>query len=62
MEKDVKRIYLDTNVLAYVANTKAPQHSAALEVFRPSKREQLCVSSQVMAELYSYLTNPNILL
>jgi predicted nucleic acid-binding protein len=61
METGVKQIYLDTNVLAYVANTKATQHRVALEIFRPSDREQLCVSSQVMAELYSYLTNPTIL-
>ena len=61
METGVKRIYLDTNMLAYVANTKAPQHRVALEIFRPSNQEQLCVSSQVMAELYSYLTNPTIL-
>ncbi|MCT7964489.1 PIN domain-containing protein [Laspinema sp. D1] len=56
-----KRIYLDTNILAYVANTKAPQHQAALEIFRPTEREILCVSSQVLAEFYSYITNPAIL-
>jgi predicted nucleic acid-binding protein len=39
-------------------NTKAPHHQAALEIFRPNEREKLCVSSQVMAEFYSYLTNP----
>ena len=61
MEREFKRIYLDTNMLAYVANTKAPQHRVALETFRPSNQKQLCVSSQVMAELYSYLTNPTIL-
>ncbi len=61
MEKEFKQIYLDTNVLAYVANKKAPQHKIALEIFRPSEKEQLCVSSQVMAEFYSYLTNPSIL-
>jgi uncharacterized protein len=61
MERGVKRAYLDTNMLAYVANTKAPQHKVALEIFRPSNQEQLCVSFQVMAELYSYLTNPAIL-
>jgi uncharacterized protein len=26
MATEAKRIYLDTNILAYVANTKAPQH------------------------------------
>ncbi len=61
MATEVKQIYLDTNVLAYVTNTKAPQHRIALEIFRPSNQEQLCVSSQVMAEFYSYLTNPGIL-
>lgn len=49
MAKEPKRIYLDTNVLAYVVNTKAPQHQAALEVFRPSEADLLCVSSQVLA-------------
>ncbi|MCT7969748.1 PIN domain-containing protein [Laspinema sp. D1] len=61
MATGAKRIYLDTNILAYVANTKAPQHKAALEIFRPTEREILCVSSQVLAEFYSYLTNPAIL-
>ena len=61
MATEPKRIYLDTNVLAYVANTRAPQHRAALEVLRPSETEILCVSSQVLAEFYSYVTNPAIL-
>ncbi|MEQ8540429.1 MAG: PIN domain-containing protein [Coleofasciculus sp. D1-CHI-01] len=54
-------MYIDTNVLAYVVNTKAPLHRAALEIFRPSETEILCVSSQVLAEFYSYITNPTIL-
>lgn len=45
MAIEPKRIYLDTNILAYVANTKAPQHRFALEIFRPSETEILCVSS-----------------
>ncbi|HEY9852907.1 MAG TPA: PIN domain-containing protein [Leptolyngbyaceae cyanobacterium] len=61
MATEPKRIYLDTNVLAYIANTKAPQHRVALEIFRPSETEILCVSSQVLAEFYSYITNPAIL-
>ncbi|MDB9517498.1 PIN domain-containing protein [Roseofilum reptotaenium CS-1145] len=61
MATEAKRIYLDTNILAYVANIKAPQHQAALEIFRPTDREILCVSSQVLAEFYSYITNPAIL-
>ncbi len=61
MVTEFKRIYLDTNILAYVANTKASHHKAALEIFRPSEKDKLCVSSQVMAEFYSYLTNPAIL-
>lgn len=61
METESRRIYLDTNMLAYVANIKAPQHRAALEIFRPCETEILCVSSQVLAEFYSYITNPAIL-
>lgn len=61
MATEPKRIYLDTNVLAYTTNTDAPQHRAALEVCRPSSTEQLCVSSQVLAEFFAYITNPNIL-
>ncbi len=61
MATEPKRMYLDTNVLAYVVNTKAPQHRAALEVLRPSETEIICVSSQVLAEFYSYITNPAIL-
>lgn len=61
MAAEPKRIYLDTNILAYVANTKAPQHRAALDIFRPTETEILCVSSQVLAEFYSYITNSAIL-
>jgi len=61
MATESKLIYLDTNIIAYVANTKAPQHQAALEIFRPTETENLCVSSQVLAEFYSYITNPAIL-
>ncbi|MDJ1182400.1 type II toxin-antitoxin system VapC family toxin [Roseofilum casamattae] len=61
MATEPKQIYVDTNILAYVANTKASQHRAALEIFRPTEREILCVSSQVLAEFYSYITNPAIL-
>jgi predicted nucleic acid-binding protein len=61
MAIEPKRIYLDTNILAYVANTKAPQYRTALEIFRPSEKEILCVSSQVLAEFYSYVTNSAIL-
>jgi len=43
MATEPKRMYLDTNILAYVVNTKAPQHRAALEVLRPSETEILCV-------------------
>lgn len=39
MATESKRIYLDTNVLAYVANTKAPHHRSALEIFRPVKQK-----------------------
>ena len=61
MATEPKKIYLDTNILAYVANTKAPQHRAALEIFRPSETEIICVSSQVLAYFYSYVTNSAIL-
>ena len=62
MATEPRRIYLDTNVLAYVANTKAPQHRTALEIFRPTETEVLCLSSQVLAEFYSYVTNPAVLI
>ena len=61
MEKEPKLVYLDTNILAYVSNTKSTQHKASLEIFRPNKSEILCVSSPVLAEFYSYVTNPSIL-
>ena len=32
MATEVKRIYLDTNVLAYITNTKAPEHRVVLEI------------------------------
>jgi len=61
MGKEANLIYLDTNILAYVSNTKSLQHKTALEIFRPGETEILCVSSPVLAEFYSYVTNPSIL-
>ena len=51
---------LDANVLAYAANADAPQHAASralLESARaPSTR--LYVTSQILCEFYSVITNP----
>jgi len=33
MATETNRIYVDTNILAYMANTKAPEHKLALEIF-----------------------------
>ena len=56
------KTYLDTNVIAYIANNKAPQHKAEIEIILiPTETEIWCVSSQILAEFYSYITNPNLL-
>ncbi|MBZ5624083.1 MAG: PIN domain-containing protein [Acidobacteriia bacterium] len=51
---------LDANVLAYAVNRDAPQHAASralLEAARiPSTRRY--VTSQILCEFYSVITNP----
>ena len=51
---------LDANVLAYAVNADAPQHAASRALLEaandPSAR--LYVTSQIMCELYSVITNP----
>jgi hypothetical protein len=44
-----------------IQENQRARHRTALEIFRPSEREILCISSQVLAEFYSYVTNPSIL-
>jgi len=51
---------LDANVLAYAVNADAPQHAASRILLEaasdPSVR--LYVTSQILCELYSVITNP----
>jgi toxin-antitoxin system PIN domain toxin len=51
---------LDTNILAYAVNADAPQHAAARALIDaandPSIR--LFVTSQILCEFYSLITNP----
>jgi predicted nucleic acid-binding protein len=51
---------LDANVLAYAVNADAPQHAASrtlLEAARDSSTT-LYVTSQILCEFYSVITNP----
>ncbi|NEQ66958.1 MAG: PIN domain-containing protein [Symploca sp. SIO2D2] len=59
LNKQVAR-YLDTNILVYsidLSPKNRDKHRAALEVLRPSEKELLCLSSQVIAEFYAVVTN-----
>jgi len=52
--------YLDTNILVYsidLSKENREKHRAALEIIRPSEKELLCLSSQVIAEFYAVVTN-----
>ena len=51
---------LDANVLAYALNVDAPQHAAsrALLEAASSPSVSLYVTSQILCELYSLITNP----
>lgn len=52
--------YLDTNIIVYsvdLSQQNRQKHRAALEILRPSNREILCLSSQVIAEFFAVVTS-----
>lgn len=51
---------LDANVLAYALNGDAPQHAASLALLESARDPsvKLYVTSQILCELYSLITNP----
>jgi predicted nucleic acid-binding protein len=52
---------VDTNVLVYALDADAPQHAAAralLEAARDDTATTLFVTSQILCEFYSIVTNP----
>jgi hypothetical protein len=52
---------VDTNVLVYALDADAPQHAAAralLETARADASATLFVTSQILCEFYSIVTNP----
>lgn len=51
---------LDANVLAYALNVDAPQHEASLALLEAASDPAvtLYVTSQILCELYSIITNP----
>lgn len=52
---------VDTNVLVYALNADAPQHAAAralLEAARADTSATLFVTSQILCDFYSVVTNP----
>ena len=52
---------IDTNVLVYALDADAPQHAAAralLETARADTTAPLFVTSQILCEFYSIVTNP----
>jgi uncharacterized protein len=53
---------VDTNVLVYALDADAPQHAAAralLEAARDDTSTTLFVTSQILCEFYSIVTNPH---
>jgi uncharacterized protein len=51
---------VDTNVLVYALDADAPQHAAARALLDAARDEgaTLFVTSQILYEFYSILTNP----
>ncbi len=51
---------LDANVLAYAVNAEAPQHAASRALLDAARDPwtKLYVTSQILCELYSLITNP----
>jgi uncharacterized protein len=51
---------VDTNVLIYALDTASPQHAAALALLNAAREDgaTLYVTSQILCEFYSVVTNP----
>ncbi len=51
---------IDTNVLVYALDADAPQHAAARALLEAAREEpgSLFVTSQILCEFYSIVTNP----
>ena len=51
---------LDANILAYAVNADAPQHAASRDLLEAASDPsiELYVTSQILCELYSIITNP----
>jgi uncharacterized protein len=51
---------LDTNILAYAVNADAPQHAASRALLEAANDPsiKLFVTSQILCEFYSLITNP----
>ena len=51
---------IDTNVLVYALDADAPQHAAARTLLEPARDTgaTLFVTSQILCEFYSIVTNP----
>jgi len=51
---------LDANVLVYAVNADAPQHSASRALLEQARDPSttLYVTSQILCEFYSVITNP----
>lgn len=51
---------VDTNVLIYALDTAAPQHAAARALLNTAREDAatLFVTSQILCEFYSVMTNP----
>jgi predicted nucleic acid-binding protein len=51
---------LDANVLVYAVNADAPQHAASRALLEAARDPSitLYVTSQILCELYSVITNP----
>jgi predicted nucleic acid-binding protein len=60
MTTSVEPGIVDTNVLIYALDTVAPQHTAALALLDAAREDAatLFVTSQILCEFYSVVTNP----
>ena len=60
MTMSVEPGIVDTNVLIYALDTAAPQHAAARALLNAAREHTatLFVTSQILCEFYSVITNP----
>jgi len=60
LNKNIIQSFIDTNILVYSVDISVDNrsfHSASLKILRPSEREILYLSTQILSEFYAVITS-----